>query len=112
MNLQKMTCFRTGVIMTQKIGNLYNLMSHLTELRRWYQYSNRLVLESEENRLKREEEIYSPHECAYTNKIMRQKKKIIDKFHLNVPSHKDSKLSLKIPVQSYGLLSRPSYYSF
>ena len=41
----------------------------MTEIRRWYQYSNRLILESEENRLKREEEIYSPHECAYTNKI-------------------------------------------
>ena len=45
------------------------ILQNLTEIRRWYQYSNRLVLESEENRLKREEQIYAPHECAYTNKI-------------------------------------------
>ena len=45
------------------------ILQNLTEIRRWYQYSNRLILESEENRIKREEEIYSPHECAYTNKI-------------------------------------------
>ena len=45
------------------------ILQNLTEIRRWYQYSNILVLESEENRLKREEEIYSPHECPYTNKI-------------------------------------------
>ena len=51
----------------KEIENL--ILQNLTEIRRWYQYSNRLVLESEENRLKREKEIYSPHECAYTNKI-------------------------------------------
>ena len=45
------------------------ILQNLTEIRRWYQYSNRLVLESEENRLKREEEIYSMHECVYTNKV-------------------------------------------
>ena len=51
----------------KEIENL--ILQNLTEIRRWYQYSNRLALESEENRLKREAEIYSPHECAYTNKI-------------------------------------------
>ena len=51
----------------KEIENL--ILQNLTEIRRWYQYSNRLALESEEARLKREEEIYSPHECAYTNKI-------------------------------------------
>ena len=45
------------------------ILQNLTEIRRWYQYSNRLVLESEENRLKKEKEIYTPHDCAYTNKI-------------------------------------------
>ena len=45
------------------------ILQNLTEIRRWYQYANRSVLESEEARLKREEEIYSPQECAYTNKI-------------------------------------------
>ena len=45
------------------------ILQNLTEIRRWYQYSNRLVLESEENRLKREEQIYSPQECPYTNKV-------------------------------------------
>ena len=51
----------------KEIENL--ILQNLTEIRRWYQYSNRLVLESEENRLKREQIIYSPQECAYTNKI-------------------------------------------
>ena len=51
----------------EEIENL--ILQNLTEIRRWYQYSNRLALESEENRLKQEAEIYSPHECAYTNKI-------------------------------------------
>ena len=43
--------------------------------------------------------------------IMRQKKKIIDKFHLNVPSHKDSKLSLKIPkLDNSPILNRNSFF--
>ena len=45
------------------------ILQNLTEIRRWYQYSNRLILENEEARLKREEEIYSMHECVYTNKV-------------------------------------------
>jgi len=45
------------------------ILQNLTEIRRWYQYSNRLVLESEETRLKREEKIFSPQECVYTNKV-------------------------------------------
>ena len=45
------------------------ILQNLTEIRRWYQYSSRLVLENEEARLKREEEIYSMHECVYTNKV-------------------------------------------
>ena len=51
----------------KEVENL--ILQNLTEIRRWYQYSNRLVLESEENRLKKEKEIYTPHDCAYTNKI-------------------------------------------
>ena len=45
------------------------ILQNLTEIRRWYQYSNRLVLESEETRLKREQKIFSPQECVYTNKV-------------------------------------------
>ena len=43
----------------KEVENL--ILQNLTEIRRWYQYSNRLALESEEARLKREQEIYSPH---------------------------------------------------
>ena len=45
------------------------ILQNLTEIRRWYQYSNRLVLESEETRLKREQKIFSPQESVYTNKV-------------------------------------------
>ena len=52
---------------TKEIENI--ILQNLTEIRRWYQYSNRLVLESEEARLKREQKIFSPQECVYTNKV-------------------------------------------
>ena len=68
LQLKKISLIDPKIIDYRKeIENL--ILINLTEIRRWYQYSNRLVLESEENRLKREQEIYSPHECAYTNKI-------------------------------------------
>ena len=68
LQLKKISLIDPKIIDFRKeIENL--ILINLTEIRRWYQYSNRLVLESEENRLKREQEIYSPHECAYTNKI-------------------------------------------
>ena len=68
LQLKKIALMEPNVYNYRKeIENL--ILQNLTEIRRWYQYSNRLVLESEENRLKREKEIYSPHECAYTNKI-------------------------------------------
>ena len=66
--LKKISLIDPSIIDYRKeIENM--ILLNLTEIRRWYQYSNRLVLESEENRLKREQEIYSPHQCAYTNKI-------------------------------------------
>jgi len=68
LQLKKISLIDPKIIDYRKeIENL--ILINLTEIRRWYQYSNRLALESEENRLKREQEIYSPHECAYTNKI-------------------------------------------
>ena len=68
LQFQKISLIEPDIINYRKeVEN--TILQNLTEIRRWYQYSNRLVLESEENRLKREEEIYSPHECAYTNKI-------------------------------------------
>ena len=66
--LKKISLLDPDIINCRKeIENV--VLQNLTEIRRWYQYSNRLVLESEENRLKREAEFYLPHECAYTNKI-------------------------------------------
>ena len=66
--LKKIAIMEPNVFEYRKeVENL--ILQNLTEIRRWYQYSNRLVLENEEVRLKREQEIYLPHECAYTNKI-------------------------------------------
>ena len=68
LQFQKMSLIQPDIVDYRKqVENI--ILQNLTEIRRWYQYSNRLVLESEENRIKREEQIYSPHECAYTNKI-------------------------------------------
>ena len=68
LQFQKISLIQPDILDYRKdVENI--ILQNLTEIRRWYQYSNRLVLENEENRLKREEEIYSPHECAYTNKI-------------------------------------------
>ena len=68
LQFQKMSLIQPDITDYRKqVENI--ILQNLTEIRRWYQYSNRLVLESEENRLKREEQIYSPHECVYTNKI-------------------------------------------
>ena len=68
LQLKKMSLLEPNIINYRKeVENI--ILQNLTEIRRWYQYSNRLVLESEENRLKKEKEIYTPHDCAYTNKI-------------------------------------------
>ena len=68
LQFKKMALLEPNVFDYRKeVENL--ILQNLTEIRRWYQYSNRLILENEETRLKREQEIYSPHECAYTNKI-------------------------------------------
>ena len=65
---KKISFFEPDIFQFKKeIENI--ILQNLTEIRRWYQYSNRLVLESEENRLKREEKIFSPQECVYTNKV-------------------------------------------
>ncbi len=68
LQFKRISLFQPDIINYRKqVENI--ILQNLTEIRRWYQYSNRLILESEENRLKREEKIYSPQEIVYTNKI-------------------------------------------
>ena len=68
LQLKKLSLIESDILNYRKeVENV--ILQNLTEIRRWYQYSNRLILENEEARLKREEEIYSMHECVYTNKV-------------------------------------------
>ena len=68
LQLKKISLIQTDILSYRKeIEN--TILQNLTEIRRWYQYSNRLILESEEARTKREQEIYAPKECVYTNKV-------------------------------------------